>query len=240
MNERLNELTELFLYRGCTPEQEKELFEACLHNPQMAEALRQQLLLSLKIRQLRDRAEVPADVRNELFRKINLIAAENTARDERKPALLWLRNIRLGWSHAAIAAASAAAALVLYLNIGRTPVPEDFPATAYTTFRDTVRIVDTKTVVTVKERKVPVYIERSPLAENEYNPFIKEMVRPVSISDVDTEALMAYNEHETGASWNISPLRTMEVQNSDFMVQYARMVSTVEIIELTSEDRVKY
>ena len=86
MNERLQELVDLFIHRGCTPEQEKELFDACLHDPGAAETVRQQLLLSLKIRGMREQAEVPAEIRNELFRKINLIAAEAESKPARTPA----------------------------------------------------------------------------------------------------------------------------------------------------------
>ena len=105
MNERLQELMESFLHRGCTPEEETELFDACLNDPHAAEAVRQQLILSLKIRKLRDEAEVPLEVRNELFRKINTIAAETPAEPERKRAFAWLGGFRLGWSHAVVAVA---------------------------------------------------------------------------------------------------------------------------------------
>ena len=50
MNDRIEELIVSYLHRGSTPEQERELFEACKNNSEVAALLRRHVTMSLKLR----------------------------------------------------------------------------------------------------------------------------------------------------------------------------------------------
>src|SRR5512143_2705107 len=99
MNERIEELILAYLHRGSTPDQERELFEACKADPEAAKLLRRHVILSLKLRQLREDTEVPAESRNQLLVRINEEQARLAAEH---PAKVVTGNIpvrRFGWAH---------------------------------------------------------------------------------------------------------------------------------------------
>jgi hypothetical protein len=243
MNERLQELVDLFLHRGCSPEQEKELFDTCLQDPQAAETVRQQLLLSLKIRQLRDEEEVPAGLRNELFRKINLIAAEEThVEKQRKPAFAWLSGFRLGWSHAMVATATAALALFFFWNSDNTSMDSGTETTMFTAVTDTFMIHSVDTVREIREVEVPVYVNRPSIAEDS-NPSETPDNQIVSDDDQSQPALATLTPDQglqPGDEAELVNARGLEVEHGSYMERYNEMVVTMDKVQLTDDDRVRY
>lgn len=166
MNERIQELITTYLHRGSTPEQERELFEACKNDPSAAEHLRQHLILSLKLRGLRDSVEVDEDLHRAVARRIEgleaapaPVPAESRVQAER-PSHAPAR--RFGFLHVfGAAAATAAAAVVLTLTF--LPDANELPSPTATiaVVSDTVYVVERDTVRQVHEVTRPVYIVRT-------------------------------------------------------------------------------
>ena len=237
MNERLNELVDLFLHRGLSPDQEKEWFDACLSDRDAAATVRQQLILSLKIRQLRDQVEVPNDVRNDLFRKINAIEVDETEEKERKPLFGWLGGLHLGWSHAAVAGATAVA--LLFILDGSEPAADlQQQMTEVHTVPDTVQLISTDTVREVRTVRVPVYREQNTVAEN----------LPADAQDVATDATdldpagidLAENSTDQNTdAIDVTAQRIMQVHRGSYMEQYSATVASTEKVHLTGDDRVR-
>jgi hypothetical protein len=241
MNERIEELIIAYLHRGSTPEQERELFEACKTNAATANMLRQHLIMSLKLRQLRNETEVPLDVQNALLRRINETVISETP--ARVPAAIPARR-GFGWAHlfGASLATAAAAVLVLFLVLPGTPSPLG-PQTAGVIVRDTVLLTRTDTLVQVKSTRIPVYIVRNekpaapapagtaPDAAN--TPGITERVTPAPVAPfVDPSDLATLHTP------SLAEARASEAPS--FLEQYNAMLISVEKVRLTSSDRVRF
>ncbi len=181
MNERIQELITVYLHRGSTPAQERELFEACKNDPEVAEHLRQHLILSLKLRRLRDDITVEDTLHAAVSRRISRLAEKDAAVPSAVEApratgtahATGIANAagiadaaapprRYGLRHVfGSAVATAAAALLLFLFLpdgGNTPPAqraEMRPAA------DTVLVVQRDTVLQVREVERPVYIVRT-------------------------------------------------------------------------------
>lgn len=161
MNERIHELISAYLHRGSTPEQERELFDACSRNPETAELLRQHLVLSLKLHQLRDETTVPPALHNDVLRRINAMEAEGVREEERRSAALPVRtaetNRRFGWAHL-LGTGFAGAAVVALLLLATDTKQQDLASQGLPGTPDTVVMVRTDTLTREIER--PVYIVR--------------------------------------------------------------------------------
>ena len=242
MNDKIKELLEAFLYGDATPDQERELLELTQHHPEVAEELRQQMVLSLKIRQLRERENVPLEVRNSLLRTINTMAAENTKKEERaQKRSAWLPKLRLGWSHAAVALGAVAIMYFFFLGSPETKIqPAAQEGIASNTF-DTVTIVQTDTVREVQQVRVPVRgtqvaeVREEPAPSREAAP--REMpqrtVEPQKAAEPDrTDALADADSRNSRADYQSTPASMKE--------EYRDMMLSTETVELTQDDRVRY
>lgn len=162
MNNRIHELISAYLHRGSTPEQERELFDACSRNPETAELLRQHLVLSLKLRQLRDETEVPPALHNHVLRRINTMEAEGVREEERQaaavPPITTQASRRFGWMHLLGTGFAGAAVVALLLFATNTAEP-DLASQVVPATPDTVVMVRTDTLTREIER--PVYIVRN-------------------------------------------------------------------------------
>lgn len=162
MNEHIQELISAYLHRGSTPEQERELFDACRRDPEIAEQLRQHLILSLKLRGLRDDVTVSPSLHAAVAQRIAEASAPAASPDaEHEIAAAPApppRRFRLAHLFGTgVATAAAAAALVLLL------LPETDPGSARSTqpvanLADTVYIVEKDTVTQLREVTRTVYI----------------------------------------------------------------------------------
>lgn len=176
MNERIQELISAYLHRGSTPEQERQLFEACSRNPETAELLRQHLILSLKLHTLRDAVEVPSEVHNGLLRRINAMEAENAAAATRAQSAVQRTPSpstavhtsapgptprRFGWTHLFGTGLAGAAAVLLLSFWMDSPAP-DSARSPISLSHDTVMVLRTDTLTRVREIERPVYIVRGP------------------------------------------------------------------------------
>ncbi len=164
MNEHIQELISAYLHRGSTPEQERELFDACRRDPEIAEQLRQHLILSLKLRSLRDDVSVPPSLHDAVARRID---AEATAARSDTPETGSLhaaapapppRRFRLAHLFGTgLATAAAAAALVLLLLPDSAPLTQR-DAMPVADLADTVYIVKNDTVTAIREVTRTVYV----------------------------------------------------------------------------------
>jgi hypothetical protein len=244
MNDRIEELILAYLHRGSTPEQERELFEACKTDAATAAMLRQHLILSLKLRQLRDEAQVPLDVQNSLLRRINETVIEE---DEpaRVPVAVPARR-GFGWAHlfgASMATAAAAIALFVALLPGTSDTPVQ--DTAAVTMRDTVLLTRTDTVIQVRTLRAPSNIARTetpaPVLQNQStpdesgNPGLAQLEAPkpapAPVSAEDITSLPAVPPA-------LASNHTSE--QSTFLEQYNNMLVSIERVRLTAEDRVRF
>lgn len=150
MNNRIEELILAYLHRGSTPEQEKELFEACKADPEAAKLLRQHVILSLKLRQLREGADVPAETRNNLLLRINEEEARLAVERPSKTAAARIPERRFGWAHlfgGALATAVVTAAAFFFFYPAADPAVETAAIPA--AIHDTVLVARTDTLVRV-------------------------------------------------------------------------------------------
>ena len=237
MNEHIHELISSYLHGGNTPAQDRELFEACSKHPETAELLRSHLILSLKLRSLREQTEVPTDIRNSLLLRVNELQSER----ERNPLPTNLpreRVHRFGWAHilgSSLATAAAAAMLFIMWPDASGPSSAELQTT------DTVRLVKLDTVVQTRNVDKPVYITR----------VVRE--RAVVPADNFVEAPPANNESElpsnptpvTPELENVTFAEVVQVKEqlrqakvSQYLEQYNSMLASVESVQLSSRDRV--
>ena len=163
MNERIQELITAYLHKGSTPQQEKELFEACGKQPEIAEYLRKHLYLSLKLKQLQENTEVPRDLHNAVLRRVNELEAVSTAPAASSSAMRLSPTEsvrRFGWRHvlgSALAAAATMFVLMFLLPAGEGP-PPDLALTPVQYRIDTLIVTRTDTITQLREVTKPVYI----------------------------------------------------------------------------------
>ncbi len=239
MNEQIHELISSYLSGGNTPEQDRELFEACSKRPETAELLRSHLMLSLKLRSLREQTEVPADVRNSLLLRVNELQAERERHSVHESPPRERVN-RFGWAHilgSTIATAAAAAALFMLLPESTPPTSTALQAV------DTVRIVQRDTIVQTRDITRPVYITRvirekpvidienlvdtSPPSDNRESDatVTVPIIAPVLENVSHAEAIPVKEQ-----------LRQAKV--NQYLDQYNSMLASVETVQLTSRDRI--
>lgn len=245
MNERIEELIVAYLHRGSTPEQERELFEACRDNADVAQLLRRHLTLSLKLRRLRDETEVPPALHASLVGRINEIEHARTVAPVIAKVSGGVQRLVFGWRHlVGTAVAGAALATMAFLLIpGRTVEPG---ATAQVvTVTDTLREMRIDTLVTtrtiyrsimrasdpvarrsealpVQPAPVPVLQDDAPARTEEFAEVAP--VRPARSGDASRRGTADEAPEQTGLS---------------YIEQYTTMVSSLEQIHLTSQDRVR-
>ena len=226
MNDRIEELISAYLMNGLTPDEEKELFSACAQNPTVAEALRRQMLLSLKLRALRDRTEVPRELHNALLEKINLAEAEvsHAAPSRLRPSFL----PRFTWKHltGASLASALGAALLFTLFSGTPNLPTD-PRIIVRS--DTVLVERTDTLVRIQRVNVPVNLAetRSQAAD----PLPTLVAEPIPVSTDDGGPALA--EALTPEQEKRQPV------SSSYLEQYTTMVISLEKTPITTQHRVR-
>lgn len=241
MNERIHELISGYLHGGNTPAEEKELFDACGSNPETAELLRQHLMLSLRLRSLREQTTVPQDLGNAVLLRINELQAE---REAANPAPVPMREAaeppvrRFGWVHlfgASLATASLAALLVFL-------VPDsDAPIAMVEGGRDTVTVVRADTVTQVREISTPVYIVRNvpaPAGTQRASDPTQMQAEEVAeaITPLEDQQVREFPIQSALADVITSGQREARVLH--FLEQYNSMLATVESVQLSSKDRV--
>jgi len=241
MHDRIQELISDFLYHGTTPEQETELFDLCSKYPASAELLRRHLLLSLKLRKLREGTEIKPELRNETLRRINLLQAQREQSDTSSTTIVPSSPRRLGFAHL-FGAVAATAVIAVFITLAFRGYHAPTPSTAAV-----APIIDTFVVVlkdTVTQLQ-PVYIVRT-----ERTREVPES--PVSITDdAGPEGIAAQARSTTEAigqgqgrddevhteSMAIAQLPLQE-RTRHFLEQYNAMLTSVESVQLTSNDRI--
>ena len=250
MNDRIEELIVSYLHRGSSPEQEKELFEACRTNPDVANLLRQHISLSLKLRQLRDNTQVPEETHAVLMRRINEIQIEKTStQKERRSWFPFFDRGRQPVWRPVGTAILATAAFMLALFFFTRPAKEDpgGSATATVSSPDTILFTRIDTVYQTRTIRRPVYIVRyekphqdtkglkdnalsgdspSELATTPVTPRGDSHAEPVVSKDVKPESIPAIAESRLP-------------EQSSYMQQYTNMVTSLEKIRLSSGDRIR-
>jgi hypothetical protein len=204
MNDRIQELITAYLHRGATPAQERELFEACSRQPETAELLRSHLVLSLKLRNLRDETHAPLDARNNVLRRINTLETEGIQRETTRSGQRGnkRRDATFNWLQlTTTAAATAALVAALFLwypdndNAARTTLP-------IAHLPDTVYIVEKDTVTQILEIERPVTIVRTITASSE----IDDAAAPAAITPVrDPRSLETDAGAESGFAEAMEP-----------------------------------
>ncbi|MCZ7556597.1 MAG: hypothetical protein M5R41_09365 [Bacteroidia bacterium] len=236
MNERIHELIIGYLHGGNTPEQDKELFDACSMHPETAEHLRMQIMLSLKLRGLREQTQVPADLRNDLLLRVNELQAGREAAMPPAPVAS-LAPRRFGWAHMFGSALAAGAAVwMLFFFVTESDIPVSNAGII-----DTLRVVERDTVVQTRDIVRPVYITRTAEQARPDDAAAEDMPaltdRPVA-PDAVTPDIPSVLEDVSYAE--VQPLRELQRQAkvSQYLQQYNAMLASVESVQLTSRDRV--
>lgn len=248
MNERIEELIVAYLHRGSTPEQERELFEACRDDADVAQLLRRHLTLSLKIRRLRDETEVPPELHARLVGRINEIEHEQRTIGIAPliPRITGkMQRLAFGWRHlAGTAIAGAALATMVFLLLpGRTIIPET--TARIVTVTDTLRETRVDTLVTTRTVFRASLRTAAPVASND-----AQATQDVGVpSDLQDDAPIRSDDFADTAP--ARPLRTgsdsrrgtsgdaSEASIPSYIEQYTMMVSSLDQIVLTSQDRVR-
>lgn len=233
MDERTHELITAFLLRDTTPEQERELFAACMRDPGLAALLRDEMALSLKLRSLRDATVVPEDLAAELKGRINLLEAESAravrARRWAMPTSFSLP--RFSWAQLSAAATVPALAVALFflLRGGDAPLPAPTAAT--------ITVVRTDTLTRVREVRTPVYIVRRESAPS-------TTVAATAGGGAERSGIAETAAAPTGE--NVAtpqPVAVPEIAQSErersYLDQYNEMLVTVESIHISDGDRIR-
>jgi hypothetical protein len=239
MNEHIHELIIGYLHGGNSPEQDRELFDACSANPDTAEHLRMQIMLSLKLRGLREQTQVTTDLRNSLLLRVNELQAEREAAAPtptspaiRKPTR------RFGWAHVlGSALATGAATWMLFFFVNESEAPTSTASIAV----DTLRIVERDTVVQTRDVVRPVYITRSVKQARPDGAAVEELPSLTDTQNTpETVSPVLPPVHEDVGYAEMHPLRELQRQAkvSQFLQQYNAMLASVESVQLTSRDRV--
>lgn len=242
MNEHIQELISAYLHRGSTPAQEKELFEACKNDPATAEHLRQHLILSLKLRGLRDDVSVDSAVHAALERRIDAIELPADP-EEVRPAALPDSTSHGGFRLAHLFGSGLAAAAVAVVIMMLLPAePElDLPTATAEAGKpaDTVYVIERDTVQQVREIERPVYIVRNvPVEVDATDPVVPadqekvtenlktgyESTPPVSLTG-DTDPLAAETEP---TFTDTAPVSTSQPDTPLFVDTHPATVSSLE------------
>lgn len=245
MNDRIEDLIVSYLHRGCTPDEEKELFEACKNHPEASSLLRQHIVLSLKLRQLREKSEVPLEVRNALITRIN----EMPPQPEEVPTRQEERSTRFGWLHLTGASlVGATAVAVLFLLSKPEPQPIE-PLMADRPQTDTVLLSRVDTVIQFR----PAVVPRSKQVASQNSPAPLRTVMDADsrgISQVqeggtnDTSAglippLDQRDIHAAPILLDKKPHALADIKQPSYLEQYQTMVSTLEKVTITMNDKVR-
>jgi hypothetical protein len=237
MNEHIHELISGYLHGGNTPEQDRELFDACGAHPETAEHLRMQIMLSLKLRALREQTQVPNDLRNSLLLRVNELQAEREATAP-APPVAHKPARRFGWAHVlGSALASGAAAWMLFFFV----TDSDTRQTTASLPVDTLRLVERDTVVQTRDVVRPVYITRivkQPLPDGAAVEDLPSLTNTQRAPESADPVLPPVLEDVRYAE--VQPLRELQRQAkvSQFLQQYNAMLASVESVQLTTQDRV--
>ncbi len=246
MNDRIEELIVAYLHRGLTPEQERELFDSCRDNPEMASLLKQHVTMSLKLRAVRERAEVPAETRNELLRRINSLPAQpGVAEKEDAPARL---RIGFGWRHI-VSGGVAAAAVTAVLFMFFVPRNDNEDATRFASLapeRDTVQIVRADTVTLTRtvlrfvntRTGMPPATAESKLSETSGGPEnIADAGGGAAAEETAPEAPDHADVDEAVPAAVMAELRS--VSGPSWIEQYSLMLMQLETVKLSPNDRIR-
>ncbi|MBN1449043.1 MAG: hypothetical protein JXA28_14020 [Bacteroidetes bacterium] len=161
MNDRIQELITAYLHRGSSPEQERELFEACRNDPDIADSLRRHLILSLKLRTLRDSTQVDEELHRAVGKRIDALEQAGDATTVSPAMPIPARRFTFRHVFGAAVGAAAAAALFMMLLLPRTTDSPEPNTALVASASDTVYIVRKDTVRQVRKVSVPVYIVRN-------------------------------------------------------------------------------
>ncbi|MFZ1731789.1 MAG: hypothetical protein WBQ23_15935 [Bacteroidota bacterium] len=263
MNERIQELISAYLHRDTTPEQERELFEACNRNPETSELLRQQLVLSLSIRNLREEVQVPTELRNDVLRRINTLEAEGLHDSEPLPyETIQEPRRRFGWVHLLGTGLATAACAVAVVLLSGNPDEQGLASIQPVALQDTVYIVKNDTITQLRQVDRPVYIVRTaPEAPAPQHPDSRDAaefaqkaertgttetgIAPESGSqrDRDTRPSSAdkfTNQENTPLLADNQPSESVlrEAKKESYIEQYNTMLVSVETVQLSSKDRI--
>jgi hypothetical protein len=265
MNERIQELISAYLLRDTSPEQERELFEACSRHPETSELLRQHLILSLKLRSLREEVQVPTELQNDVLRSINTLEAEGLREEvQNVPVTKAEPGHRFGWAHLlGTGFATAACAVAIVLWNGSTDERGTTTLQQVAQTQDTVFIVKKDTVTQLREIDRPVYIVRT----------VPEIPAPDRAVTNDAGELAQQQDRtsrsaETGTALNSDAPRdadlpsvpvgdsearekttlfadnhahetiAREAKKENYLEQYNTMLVSVESVQLSSKDRI--
>ncbi len=248
MNDRIEDLIVSYLHRGCTPDEEKELFDACKNHPEASSLLRQHIVLSLKLRQLREKSEVPLEVRNALITRINELPPQPEEVLTRHEVALE-RRMRFGWLHLTGASLVGATAVALLFLLSK---PEQRPMEPLMTDRpqtDTVLLSRVDTVIQFRPAAVP----RSKQVASQNSPAPLRSVMDADsrgISQVqdggtnDTSAnqipvLEQRDIHAAPILLDKKPHALADIKQPSYLEQYQTMVSTLEKVTITMNDKVR-
>jgi hypothetical protein len=246
MNDRIEELIVAYLHRGLTAEQERELFDSCRDNPDMASLLKQHVTMSLKLRAVRERAEVPAETRNELLSRINSLPAQ-TGGNEKEEAPARLR-IGFGWRHI-VSGGVAAAALTTVLFMFFVPWNENDDALRLASVapeRDTVQIVRSDTVTLTRtvlrfvstRTDMPPATTESKLAETSgVSKNIADSGGGAAAEETAPEAPDRADIDEAVPPAVMAELRS--VSGPSWIEQYSVMLMQLETVKLSPNDRIR-
>jgi hypothetical protein len=250
MNDRIEELIVAYLHRGSTPDQERELFEACKSNPEVAALLRQHISMSLKLRMLRDKTEVPLETHNALMRRINEMKIAPTP--ERKPIWSWLpirsKVTQLGWRHlTGTALATAAAMIALFFLTRPASLDGNRELKALAAAPDTVLLTRVDTVFQARTVSKPVYIVRYEKRQDDPSVAIEkpspsanaENLAQNNATGEDITGGDAANTQEEKPAITPSLADSHLPETPSYLQQYASMVSSLEKVHLSSSDRVR-
>jgi hypothetical protein len=248
MNERIEELIVAYLHRGSTPEQERELFEACRDDADVAQLLRRHLTLSLKIRRLRDETEVPPELHARLVGRINEI--EHEGRSVAAPFVpkvsTGLQRLVFGWRHlAGTAIAGAALATTVFLLLPGRSVEPDSTARVVTV-TDTLRETRIDTLVATRTVYRAATRATAPVAMSETLPAQDDPVAPpvlqedAPVRSEDFTDIAPVRPARTGIDVRRGTAgESSESSMPSYIEQYTMMVSSLDQIMLTSQDRVR-
>ncbi|PLX30293.1 MAG: hypothetical protein C0600_08165 [Ignavibacteria bacterium] len=267
MNEQMQELITAYLHRGITPEQEKELFEACKNDPSVAEHLRQHLVLSLKLRRLRDDVTVSSALHASLERRLETIDLPEEQEDL-QPVIMPERSGGFRLAHLFGTGVAAAAAAVVVMLLSRPEPGIDQPtATADAgTPADTVYVIERDTIRQVQEIERPVYIvKRVPVQDDATDPAsppaqeqlaLHQEVEPTpgspdpetapETADIETAVPDAHGipqeTQDTPMFVDARPVATpaAEQKTQNYLDQYNAMLVSVESVQLTAQDRIAH